>query len=131
MEQQLRSAARSVLMLDYDGTLAPFHINRFEATPIPPRRGRLASVLEFDAQLDSRYRPAHRGRFRALFFRMEEGRDARLRRAVELEEDVAEEVSRAHARLRAQHAAARDDAAQRAAIPAPAGSSAVAGSARS
>jgi trehalose-phosphatase len=33
MEQRLRSAPRSVLMLDYDGTLAPFHVNRFEATP--------------------------------------------------------------------------------------------------
>jgi trehalose-phosphatase len=29
----LRDAPRSLLMLDYDGTLAPFHIDRFEATP--------------------------------------------------------------------------------------------------
>jgi trehalose-phosphatase len=29
-------------MLDYDGTLAPFHINRFEATPYPGVEDRLA-----------------------------------------------------------------------------------------
>jgi trehalose-phosphatase len=33
--QRLRSAPRSLLMLDYDGTLAPFHIDRFEAIPYP------------------------------------------------------------------------------------------------
>jgi trehalose-phosphatase len=44
MEQQLRSAARSVLMLDYDGTLAPFHINRFEATPYPGVEERLETL---------------------------------------------------------------------------------------
>ncbi len=44
MEQQLRSARRSVLMLDYDGTLAPFHVNRFEATPYPGVEERLVTL---------------------------------------------------------------------------------------
>lgn len=44
MEQRLRSAARSVLMLDYDGTLAPFHVNRFEATPYPGVEERLVTL---------------------------------------------------------------------------------------
>src|ERR1700726_1758789 len=44
LEQQLRSAPRSVLMLDYDGTLAPFHIDRFAATPYPGVVDRLASM---------------------------------------------------------------------------------------
>jgi trehalose-phosphatase len=35
LELRLRAAPRSVLMLDYDGTLAPFHVDRFEATPYP------------------------------------------------------------------------------------------------
>jgi trehalose-phosphatase len=42
--QRLRSAPRSLLMLDYDGTLAPFHINRFEATPYPGVEDRLATL---------------------------------------------------------------------------------------
>jgi trehalose-phosphatase len=42
--QRLRSAPRSVLMLDYDGTLAPFHINRFAATPYPGVEDRLATL---------------------------------------------------------------------------------------
>jgi trehalose-phosphatase len=44
MEQRLRSAARSVLMLDYDGTLAPFHVNRFAATPYPGVEERLITL---------------------------------------------------------------------------------------
>jgi trehalose-phosphatase len=44
MEQQLRSAPHSVLMLDYDGTLAPFHVNRFEATPYPGVEERLVTL---------------------------------------------------------------------------------------
>jgi trehalose-phosphatase len=44
MEQRLRSASRSVLMLDYDGTLAPFHVNRFEATPYPGVADRLVTL---------------------------------------------------------------------------------------
>jgi len=44
LEQRLRSAARSVLMLDYDGTLAPFHVDRFAATPYPGVEDRLASL---------------------------------------------------------------------------------------
>ena len=44
LEQRLRSAARSVLMLDYDGTLAPFQVNRFAATPYPGVEDRLVSL---------------------------------------------------------------------------------------
>src|SRR6202034_2308094 len=40
--RRLRSAPRSVLMLDYDGTLAPFHIDRFAATPYSGVEDRLA-----------------------------------------------------------------------------------------
>jgi trehalose-phosphatase len=39
---QLQSAPRSLLMLDYDGTLAPFRDDRFEATPYPGVEDRLA-----------------------------------------------------------------------------------------
>ncbi len=42
LREQLRSAPRSVLMLDYDGTLAPFHVDRFAATPYPGVEDRLA-----------------------------------------------------------------------------------------
>ena len=41
LEQFLRAAPRSVLMLDYDGTLAPFHVDRFAATPYPGVEERL------------------------------------------------------------------------------------------
>lgn len=44
LEERLRSAAHSVLMLDYDGTLAPFHVNRFAATPYPGVEDRLVSL---------------------------------------------------------------------------------------
>jgi trehalose-phosphatase len=44
LEQRLRSAPRSVLMLDYDGTLAPFHVDRFAATPYPGVEERLANL---------------------------------------------------------------------------------------
>jgi trehalose-phosphatase len=44
MERRLRLAARSVLMLDYDGTLAPFHVNRFAATPYPGVEERLVNL---------------------------------------------------------------------------------------
>ena len=44
MVGRLRSAARSVLMLDYDGTLAPFHVNRFAATPYPGVEERLVTL---------------------------------------------------------------------------------------
>jgi trehalose-phosphatase len=44
MVRRLRSAARSVLMLDYDGTLAPFHVNRFAATPYPGVEERLLTL---------------------------------------------------------------------------------------
>ena len=41
---RLRSAPRSLLMLDYDGTLAPFHNDRFEARPYPGVEDRLATL---------------------------------------------------------------------------------------
>src|ERR1700744_3991434 len=44
LEERLRSAPRSVLMLDYDGTLAPFHVDRFAATPYPGVEDRLATL---------------------------------------------------------------------------------------
>src|SRR5580658_8049424 len=42
--ERLRSASQSLLMLDYDGTLAPFHIDRFEATPYPGVEERLRTL---------------------------------------------------------------------------------------
>ena len=36
--------ARSLLMLDYDGTLAPFHVDRFAATAYPGVEERLATL---------------------------------------------------------------------------------------
>ena len=44
LELRLRAAARSVLMLDYDGTLAPFHVDRFAATPYPGVEDRLLTL---------------------------------------------------------------------------------------
>jgi trehalose-phosphatase len=44
LQQGLSSAPRSVLMLDYDGTLAPFHVDRFAATPYPGVEERLATL---------------------------------------------------------------------------------------
>jgi trehalose-phosphatase len=41
LELRLSAAPRSVLMLDYDGTLAPFHVDRFAATPYPGVEERL------------------------------------------------------------------------------------------
>jgi trehalose-phosphatase len=40
--RRLQSEPRSLLMLDYDGTLAPFHIDRFAASPYPGVEDRLA-----------------------------------------------------------------------------------------
>ena len=31
----LKSSRRWLLLLDYDGTLAPFHVDRMQATPYP------------------------------------------------------------------------------------------------
>jgi trehalose-phosphatase len=42
LAQSLQSAGRSVLMLDYDGTLAPFQNDRFKALPYPGVEDRLA-----------------------------------------------------------------------------------------
>jgi trehalose-phosphatase len=44
LELRLRAEPRSVLMLDYDGTLAPFHVDRFAATPYPGVEERLAAL---------------------------------------------------------------------------------------
>jgi trehalose-phosphatase len=41
---RLSDAPRSLLMLDYDGTLAPFHMDRFEATPYPGVEERLRTL---------------------------------------------------------------------------------------
>ena len=41
----LRKAARRVLMLDYDGTLAPFHVHRDRAVPYPGVRERLSALI--------------------------------------------------------------------------------------
>jgi trehalose-phosphatase len=43
---RLRAAPRSVLMLDYDGTLAPFHVDRFAATPYPGVEERLVTFSQ-------------------------------------------------------------------------------------
>jgi trehalose-phosphatase len=43
---RLIDAPRSLLMLDYDGTLAPFHIDRLEATPYPGVEERLRALSE-------------------------------------------------------------------------------------
>jgi trehalose-phosphatase len=41
LTQSVQSGGRSVLMLDYDGTLAPFRIDRFQAVPYPGVEDRL------------------------------------------------------------------------------------------
>lgn len=35
LQQRLRSAPKRILLLDYDGTLAPFHADKMQATPYP------------------------------------------------------------------------------------------------
>ncbi len=42
---RVRGAARRVLMLDYDGTLAPFRVEREQAVPYPGVRERLSRLL--------------------------------------------------------------------------------------
>jgi trehalose-phosphatase len=42
--QPLRATPRSLLMLDYDGTLAPFHVDRFAAVLYPGVADRLATL---------------------------------------------------------------------------------------
>jgi len=42
--RNLSSSRKSVLLLDYDGTLAPFRTNRDEATPYPEVRKRLSEI---------------------------------------------------------------------------------------
>lgn len=46
--EELRAASRSVLMLDYDGTLAPFREDRDRAVPYPGVRRRLERLLRRD-----------------------------------------------------------------------------------
>ncbi|GAB4193572.1 MAG: trehalose-phosphatase [Roseiflexaceae bacterium] len=43
--QQLRAAPQRVLLLDYDGTLAPFRVERDQATPYPDARDLLNTIL--------------------------------------------------------------------------------------
>lgn len=42
---ELRSRQRGLLLLDYDGTLAPFRDNRFEAVPAPGIRERINRII--------------------------------------------------------------------------------------
>ena len=42
--QRLRSSSRSLLMLDYDGTLAPFHDDRMKAVLYPGLEDRLLTL---------------------------------------------------------------------------------------
>src|ERR1700753_4464505 len=44
LQQSLRLASRSLLMLDYDGTLAPFHEDRFQARVYPGVAERLLAL---------------------------------------------------------------------------------------
>jgi trehalose-phosphatase len=44
LAESLQSAGRSVLMLDYDGTLAPFQTDRFQAVPYPGVEDRLDTL---------------------------------------------------------------------------------------
>lgn len=44
LRERLREAPHSLLMLDYDGTLAPFHVDRFEATPYPGVEARMRKL---------------------------------------------------------------------------------------
>lgn len=46
--EELEAASASVLMLDYDGTLAPFREDRDRAVPYPGVRGRLERLLRID-----------------------------------------------------------------------------------
>ena len=43
--RQLRAAPSALLLLDYDGTLAPFRVERLQAVPYPGVRGRLRRLL--------------------------------------------------------------------------------------
>jgi trehalose-6-phosphatase len=42
--QQLQTAPQKVLLLDYDGTLAPFHLERNKAFPYPGVREILEKI---------------------------------------------------------------------------------------
>jgi len=44
--KRIAAAKSRLLMLDYDGTLAPFHINRMEARPLPETRDALLKLID-------------------------------------------------------------------------------------
>lgn len=44
--ERLRTASQRALLLDYDGTLAPFHIDRYQAVPYPGVRELLDEILD-------------------------------------------------------------------------------------
>jgi trehalose-phosphatase len=44
--RRFRAGIRSLLMLDYDGTLAPFHTDRFQAVPYPGVTARLQTLSQ-------------------------------------------------------------------------------------
>lgn len=46
--QELRAASRWLLLLDYDGTLAPFHQDRMKATPYAGVKERLEQLLKIE-----------------------------------------------------------------------------------
>ncbi len=46
---RIASASTSILMLDYDGTLAPFHVDRMSALPYPGIEERMNQLLALDS----------------------------------------------------------------------------------
>jgi trehalose-phosphatase len=46
LSRRFQTGVRSLLMLDYDGTLAPFHTDRFQAVPYPGVAARLQTLSE-------------------------------------------------------------------------------------
>jgi trehalose-phosphatase len=48
LERRLRSTPQSLLMLDYDGTLAPFQVDRFQAVPYAGVEDRLARLSQLE-----------------------------------------------------------------------------------
>jgi trehalose-phosphatase len=46
LSRRFQTGIRSLLMLDYDGTLAPFHTDRFQAIPYPGVTARLQTLSE-------------------------------------------------------------------------------------
>ena len=56
LRRRLRSEPRSLLMLDYDGTLAPFHADRFKAAPYDGVEERLATLSTLSSTMQPRFR---------------------------------------------------------------------------